>query len=308
MDDALFDLSGQVALVTGGNSGIGLGLATGLARAGSAVCIWGTNAGKNAAALETLRSTGTDVMAMIVDVSEERAVEDGMNVIVSRYGRLDSCFANAAVTGKWGNPRFVDSTLEAWRAEMAVNLDGTYLTLRAAARQMIAQGTGGSLVGTSSLAAEFGAPREAGYAAAKAAILALMRTLAVELGKYNIRANALLPGWTRFRSSPPGWRSPASATASCPGYRCAGGASRRTGPGSRSTSPARRRAFTPATRSASTGGTASSEGRSRYDRRSRLSTIPAASRSQAPAAPCWRKTSLRTLPLGVMASSATTRT
>ena len=120
-------------------------------------------------------------MAMIVDVSEERAVEDGMNAVVSRYGRLDSCFANAAVTGKWGNPRFVDSTLEAWRAEMAVNLDGTYLTLRAAARQMIAQGTGGSLVGTSSLAAEFGAPREAGYAAAKAAILALMRTLAVEL-------------------------------------------------------------------------------------------------------------------------------
>ena len=195
MNDALFDLSGQVALVTGGNSGIGLGLATGLARAGSAVCIWGTNAGKNAAALETLRSTGSDVMAMIVDVSEERAVEDGMNAVVSRYGRLDSCFANAAVTGKWGNPRFVDSTLEAWRAEMAVNLDGTYLTLRAAARQMIAQGTGGSLVGTSSLAAEFGAPREAGYAAAKAAILALMRTLAVELGKYNIRANALLPGW-----------------------------------------------------------------------------------------------------------------
>ena len=79
---------------------------------------------------------------MIVDVSEERAVEDGMNAVVSRYGRLDSCFANAAVTGKWGNPRFVDSTLEAWRAEMAVNLDGTYLTLRAAARQMIAQGTG----------------------------------------------------------------------------------------------------------------------------------------------------------------------
>ena len=197
MDDALFDLSGQVALVTGGNSGIGLGLATGLARAGSAVCIWGTNAGKNAAALETLCSTGTDVMAMIVDVSEERAVEDGMNAVVSRYGRLDSCFANAAVTGKWGNPGFVDSTLEAWRGDMAVNLDGTYLTLRAAARQMIAQDTGGSLVGTSSLAAEFGAPREAGYAAAKAAILALMRTLAVELGKYNIRANALLPGWTR---------------------------------------------------------------------------------------------------------------
>ena len=197
MDDTAFDLTGQVALVTGGNSGVGLGLATGLARAGSAVCIWGTNPAKNETALESLKATGADAAAMIVDVSEERAVEDGMRELVSRFGRLDSCFANAAVTGKFGNPSFLDSTLEAWRAEMAVNLDGTYLTLRAAARQMVAQGTGGSLVGTSSLAVKFGAPRDAGYAAAKAGILALIQSLAVELGKHSIRANTLLPGWTR---------------------------------------------------------------------------------------------------------------
>jgi NAD(P)-dependent dehydrogenase (short-subunit alcohol dehydrogenase family) len=197
MDNKTFDLTGQVALVTGGNSGVGLGLASGLARAGSAVCIWGTNPGKNEAALEVLRATGADAAAMIVDVSAETAVEDGMAALVSRFGRLDSCFANAAVTGKFGNPSFLDSTLEAWRAEMAVNLDGTYLTLRAAARHMVAQGTGGSLVGTSSLAVKFGAPRDSGYAAAKAGILALMQSLAVELGKYRIRANTLLPGWTR---------------------------------------------------------------------------------------------------------------
>jgi NAD(P)-dependent dehydrogenase (short-subunit alcohol dehydrogenase family) len=193
----MFDLSGQVALVTGGNSGVGLGLATGLARAGSAVCIWGTNPAKNAAALDTLRTAGADATAMIVDISHEDAVEQGMADLVARFGQLDSCFANAAVTGKFGNPSFLDSTLDAWRDEMAVNLDGTYLTLRAAARQMVAQGTGGSLVGTSSLAARFGAPRDSGYAAAKAGILALMQSLAVELGKYRIRANTLLPGWTR---------------------------------------------------------------------------------------------------------------
>jgi len=197
MSGRMFDLSGQVALVTGGNSGVGLGLASGLARAGSAVCIWGTNAAKNATALEALRATGADAQAMLVDIREETAVEDGMNALVSRFGRLDSCFANAAVSGKFGNPAFIDSTLEVWRAEMAVNLDGTYLTLRAAARQMVAQRTGGSLVGTSSLAARFGAPRDSGYAAAKAGIIALMQSLAVELAKYKIRANTLLPAWTR---------------------------------------------------------------------------------------------------------------
>ena len=80
---------------------------------------------------------------------------------------------------------------------MAVNLDGTFLTFRGAARQMIEQGDGGSLIGTASLAARFGAPRDAGYGAAKAGIVSLTQTLAVELGKYGIRANALLPGWTR---------------------------------------------------------------------------------------------------------------
>lgn len=197
MSDAMFDLTGQVALVTGGNSGIGLGLASGLARAGSAVCIWGTNDGKNDAALDALTATGANVAAMIVDVSDEDAVADGMKAVVSQFGRLDSCFANAAVTGKFAKPSFLESTLEVWRAEMAVNLDGVYLTLRAAARQLVAQGDGGSLVGTSSLAAKFGAPRDSGYAAAKAGIQALMQSLAVELGKYKIRANTLLPGWTR---------------------------------------------------------------------------------------------------------------
>jgi NAD(P)-dependent dehydrogenase (short-subunit alcohol dehydrogenase family) len=195
----MFDLTGAVALVTGGNSGIGLGLASGLVRAGSAVCLWGTNEDKNRTAVKHLRelATGGRVEAMIVDVSDEHAVDEGMRQVVERLGRLDSCFANAAVTGRFGGTRFVDSTLESWRAEMAVNLDGTYLTLRAAARQMIAQGEGGSLVGTSSLAARFGAPRDAGYSAAKGGILALMQTLAVELGKHGIRANTLLPGWTR---------------------------------------------------------------------------------------------------------------
>lgn len=196
----MFDLTGQVALVTGGNSGIGLGMAEGLARAGASVCLWGTNPAKNAAAVEQLRAVAGSharIESAIVDISDEGAVDAGFAALVETFGRLDSCFANAAVTGAYGNPRFVDIDLADWRAEMAINLDGTFLTFRGAARQMIAQGDGGSLIGTSSLAARFGAPRDAGYGAAKAGIVSLTQTLAVELGKYGIRANALLPGWTR---------------------------------------------------------------------------------------------------------------
>ena len=195
----MFDLSGHVVLVTGGNSGIGLGMAEGLVRAGATVCIWGTNADKNTAALDHLRAAvpAARVEAAIVDISDEDVVTAGFESLISTFGRLDSCFANAAVTGKFGNARFVDIELANWRAEMAVNLDGTFLTLRGAARLMIEQGEGGSLIGSSSLAARFGAPRDAAYGAAKAGIISLTQTLAVELGKYGIRANALLPGWTR---------------------------------------------------------------------------------------------------------------
>ncbi|MDO8362179.1 MAG: SDR family oxidoreductase [Actinomycetota bacterium] len=196
MNLPMFDLRGRVALITGGNSGIGLGMAEGLAQAGAAVCIWGTNPDKNAAALERLTTHGTKVAAHVVDVGNEAAVVDGVAWVVGEFGRIDACFANAGSAGAHTNPPFVDSTLEQWRAITRVNLDGAYLVLREAAKQMIAQGDGGSLVGTSSISVDFGSPREEAYAASKAGVIAMMRGLAVELGRHRIRANALLPGWT----------------------------------------------------------------------------------------------------------------
>ena len=196
MTTDIFDLTGHVAVVTGGNSGIGLGMADGLAGAGAAVCIWGTNEEKNSTARAQLARHGTKVAAMRVDVGDEDAVVSAMAAVAAEFGAVDSCFANAAVTGKWSNPHFVDSTLDQWHHTMRVNLDGAYLTLREAARQMIAQGTGGSLVGTSTIATVFGAPREQAYAASKGGIEALMKSLAVELARDKIRANTLLPGWT----------------------------------------------------------------------------------------------------------------
>ncbi|SNQ48364.1 2-deoxy-D-gluconate 3-dehydrogenase [Frankia canadensis] len=171
-------------------------MADGLARAGADVCVWGRNPDKNKAAAEQLAAHGGRVSAVQVDITEEDAVSRGFDRLVEEYGRVDSCFANAALANSMTAPRFVDSTLESWQHMMKVDLDGAYLTTREAAKHMIAQGEGGSIVLTSSIAALFGAPREEAYSAAKAGVTALARSLAVELGRYGIRANSVLPGWT----------------------------------------------------------------------------------------------------------------
>jgi len=189
-----FDLTGKVALVTGGNSGIGLGMAEALARAGAAVCIWGTSEAKNAAAAERLGKHGRPVLALRCDVSDEAAVDAAFAETLARLGRVDACFANAGVSGR-GQRSFMEMTAAEWRRVTGVNLDGAFFTLRAAARHMTSREGGGSLVVTASLAAISGAARNEHYAASKGGVISMMRALAVELARYGIRANAVLPGW-----------------------------------------------------------------------------------------------------------------
>lgn len=188
-----FDLTGKVVLVTGGNSGIGLGFAEGCAEAGADIAIWGTNARKNAAAVEKLKAHGTKVAAFEVSVAEEAAVIDGFARTVATFGRVDSCFANAGIGGM--APSFMELGLDEWRRVMAVNLDGAFLTLREASRHMTARGGGGSLVVTASLAGIEGAARNEHYGATKGGVIAMMRAIASELGRDGIRCNAILPGW-----------------------------------------------------------------------------------------------------------------
>jgi len=187
-------LAGEVALVTGGNAGIGLGMARGLAEAGADVCIWGRRRDRNDAAVDELAGLGGRVFAVQCDVSDEDEVARAFTETLERFGKVDSCFANAGIAP--GFVPFVELELDRWRRSMAVNLDGAMLTLREAARHMVERGEGGSLIAVSSTSAMQGAPNNQSYSVAKTGLVALTRGLAVELARYGIRVNALLPGWS----------------------------------------------------------------------------------------------------------------
>ena len=188
------DLSGQVAVVTGGNGGIGLGFATGCANAGAAVAVWARNADKSADAVRTLRELGVEAIAVTCDVAEEDSVVAARAETVERLGRIDICVANA---GTSGIGRLEDLSLDEWRRVMAINLDGAFLTMRECARAMIEQDEGGAIVAISSTSAIHGAAANPHYGASKTALLGLVRASAVGLARHRIRVNAVLPGWTR---------------------------------------------------------------------------------------------------------------
>jgi NAD(P)-dependent dehydrogenase (short-subunit alcohol dehydrogenase family) len=186
-------LNGHVSVVTGGNGGIGLGIALALAGAGADVAVWGRNEAKNAEALDALSATGVRAVALRCDVSDEDQVTAAFGQTLHELGKVDSLFANAGVGGF---APFTQMSLAEFRRVTSINLDGAFLTLRAAAAHMVERGEGGSLVGISSVSAIHGAPGMEHYAASKAGLAAMMRGLAVELARHKIRCNSILPGWT----------------------------------------------------------------------------------------------------------------
>lgn len=195
-----FDLSGKAVLVTGGNRGIGLGMATALAQAGADVVIWGTNDERNRAATKQLQDLGGGgrMLHRQVNVAEEEEVVAGMSAAVGELGRVDAVFANAGIAR--GGHRFVDMPTEQYREVLSVNLDGAFFTLREGARHMAERATngdtaGGSLVGVASLAAIEGAAMSQHYSASKGGLVSMIRSIAVEHARFGVRANAILPGW-----------------------------------------------------------------------------------------------------------------
>jgi NAD(P)-dependent dehydrogenase (short-subunit alcohol dehydrogenase family) len=190
---APFDLSGKVAVVTGGNGGIGFGIAAALGRAGATVAVWGRDEAKTARALERLGGAGISAIGLRCDVADEGEVRRATDETVHQLGRLDISVANA---GLGLHVPFLESTLEQWNGGLATNLTGAFLCFREAAAQMAARGEGGALIAVSSVASRHAAPRMHGYAAAKAGLGGLVRSIAAELAPFGIRANVLIPGFT----------------------------------------------------------------------------------------------------------------
>lgn len=191
-----FDLTGRTALITGGNGGIGYGMARALLQSGANVSIWGSNPDKTATAREALvRECGdaARVHSSVCDVGDEDAVEQAFAATVAALGPVHACFANAGVSGK--GTVLMDMSLQEFQRIQRINVEGVFLTFRAAARHMAAHGGGGSLVATASTAAVEGAARNSHYGASKGAVTSMVRALAVELARHRIRVNSILPGW-----------------------------------------------------------------------------------------------------------------
>jgi NAD(P)-dependent dehydrogenase (short-subunit alcohol dehydrogenase family) len=203
----MFDLAGKVAIVTGGNGGIGLGFARGLAKAGAAVAVWGRNEAKNANAVSELAELGAETVGLVCDVSSEDSVEAAFSRTLERFGHVDAVFANAGVGAR--GTRFAEMSLEEWRDIFRVNSEGVFLTMRTAARHMVERGEGGSLVITASISSVMGMPRGEHYAATKAGAIAIARGLAVEYGRAGIRANAVVPGWVETEMTAHSFATPA---------------------------------------------------------------------------------------------------
>lgn len=196
MAQNLFDLTGNVALVTGANSGLGFGFAEGLARAGSDVVIWGRRAEANQRAADRLRDFGVRVHAQSVDVADEAAIVAAVAEALQVMGRIDTLVANAGIASQ---KPFIDLDAATYHALIDVNQHGAVFTLREVARHMVersqAGDPGGSLIVCGSGSIFQGVPAMAHYGAAKGALNALAKSIAAELGPHGIRCNVIAPGF-----------------------------------------------------------------------------------------------------------------
>jgi NAD(P)-dependent dehydrogenase (short-subunit alcohol dehydrogenase family) len=190
----LFDLTGRVAIVSGGSMGLGLQMAEGLAEMGANLVLCARKKERCEEAAEALRRLDVQTLALGCDVKDRAAIQQVVAETLAKFGRIDILVNNAGVS--WGAP-VEEMTLEQWDKVLSTNLTGTFLFCQAAGKAMIAQGSG-KIVNIASVAGLGGASAELqaiGYHASKGGVIAFTKDLACKWAPHNIQVNAIAPGW-----------------------------------------------------------------------------------------------------------------
>jgi len=186
----LFDLSGRVAVITGGNGGIGLGMAKGMAAAGATIVVAGRDAAKNSAAVKELKDAGAEASAIPVDVLKEESCRALIDQTVKAHGRLDILVNNAGMSIRKQPEQY---TLAEWHTVLDSNLTSAFLCSHAAYPAL--KQRGGKIINIGSMMSIFGAPFATAYAASKGGMVQMTKSMATAWAKDNIQVNAILPGW-----------------------------------------------------------------------------------------------------------------
>lgn len=205
MNESPFDLSGRVAIVTGGNGGIGRSIALGLARAGAAVAVLARNEEKNGQVLDELRAVGVPSLALRLDVTDRASLEPAMREVERSLGSIDILVNNAGVAMISGG--VLKESAESWDTTIETHLNATFLLSKLAAASMLKRRRG-KIINLASMYSIFGGAALPSYSAAKGAVVQLTKSMAIELAPHNIQVNAIAPGWIETDMTAQAWKNP----------------------------------------------------------------------------------------------------
>ena len=188
----LFDLTGNVAVITGGNGGIGRSIAIGLAQAGASVAIFGRNDAKNKATLSELKDIGVPVMALKIDITKRAELAPAIKKVEQELGSISILVNNAGIAVLSGG--ILNETEEEWDGLIEVQLNAVFLLSKLVAKSMV-ENKRGKIINIGSMYSFFGSSFAPSYSTAKGAVIQLTKSMAIELATYNIQVNAIAPGW-----------------------------------------------------------------------------------------------------------------